>query len=105
VPDPQDPATFARSKLTGRGSRSLRALYGELLRARRELPRGVDSIEFSEDDRWLRVRRGRFELAMNFAARPREVPVEGRRLRLATHRAQLQAGAVRLPARAGALVA
>jgi maltooligosyltrehalose trehalohydrolase len=105
VPDPQDPATFERSKLTRRGSRSRRALYAALLRARRELPRRVDGIEFSEDDGWLRVHRGPFELAMNFAARPRAVPVEGREVRLATHRARLGGGAVRLPARAGALVA
>ena len=77
VPDPQDPATFERSKLTRRGSTKLRALYAALLRARRALPPGVDSIEFSEDDGWLRVRRGAFELACNFAAGPRTVPVRG----------------------------
>jgi maltooligosyltrehalose trehalohydrolase len=105
VPDPQDPATFERSKLTRRGGARLRALYAALLRARRELPPGVDSIEFSEDDRWLRVRRGAFELACNFAGRPRTVPVLGRTVALATHTAELTAGGVRLPARAGALIA
>jgi maltooligosyltrehalose trehalohydrolase len=105
VPDPQDPATFERSKLTRRGSRGLRELYVALLRARRELPPGVDSIELSEDDGWLRVRRGRFELACNFAARPRTVPVEGRTVALATHELQLGTGSVRLPSRAGALIA
>jgi maltooligosyltrehalose trehalohydrolase len=106
VPDPQDPATFERSKLTRRGGRRLRALYAALLRARRELPPGVDSIECSEDDGWLRVRRGRFELACNFAARARTVPVEGRAIELATHdAAELGHGGVRLPARAGALIA
>jgi len=105
VPDPQDPATFERSKLTRRGSAKLRALYPALLRARSALPPGVDSIEFSEDAGWLRVRRGGFELACNFAGRPRTVPVEGRELALATHDAQLGHGGVRLPARAGALIA
>jgi maltooligosyltrehalose trehalohydrolase len=105
VPDPQDRATFERSKLTRRGSRRLRELYAALLRARRELPRGVDSIEFSEDDGWLRVHRGPFELACNFEARAREVPVGGSELRLATHDARLGHGAVALPARAGALIA
>jgi maltooligosyltrehalose trehalohydrolase len=104
VPDPQDPATFERSKLTRRGSTKLRALYAALLRARRALPRGVDSIEFSEDDGWLRVRRGGFELACNFAAGARTVPVEGRAVALATHGAKLADGGVRLPARAGALI-
>jgi maltooligosyltrehalose trehalohydrolase len=105
VPDPQDPATFERSKLTRRGSTKLRALYAALLRARRALPRGVDSIEFSEDDGWLRVRRGAFELACNFAAGARTVPVTGRDVALATHSARLGHGGVRLPARAGALIA
>jgi maltooligosyltrehalose trehalohydrolase len=105
VPDPQDPETFARSKLTRRGGGKLRALYAALLRARRELPPGVDSVEFSEDAGWLRVRRGAFELVCNFAARARSVPVRGRRLILATHTAQLSDGGVRLPARAGALIA
>jgi maltooligosyltrehalose trehalohydrolase len=105
VPDPQDPATFERSKLTRRGSAKLRALYASLLSWRRKLPPGVDSIEFSEDDGWLRVRRGAFELACNFAAGVRTVPVEGREVALATHRAELGHGGVRLPARAGALIA
>jgi maltooligosyltrehalose trehalohydrolase len=105
VPDPQDAETFERSKLTRRGAGKLRALYAALLRARRELPPGVDSVEFSDDDGWLRVRRGAFELACNFAARPRIVPIRGREVVLATHTADLADGGVRLPARAGALIA
>jgi maltooligosyltrehalose trehalohydrolase len=105
VPDPQDPETFERSKLTRRGGGRLRALYTALLRARRQLPPGVDSIEFSEDDGWLRVRRGPFELTCNFATRARTVPAGGRKVVLATHSAELAVGGVRLPARAGALVA
>ena len=52
------------------------------------------------------MRRGAFELACNFAARMRTVPVEGRTIALATHEAaQLGHGGVRLPPRAGALIA
>ncbi|HEX7300544.1 MAG TPA: malto-oligosyltrehalose trehalohydrolase [Solirubrobacteraceae bacterium] len=105
VPDPQDPETFARSKLRRRGGGTLRALYAALLRVRRELPPGVDSVELSEDAGWLRVRRGAYELACNFAARARTVPVRGRTVVLATHSAELGHGGVRLPARAGALIA
>jgi maltooligosyltrehalose trehalohydrolase len=105
VPDPQDAATYERSKLTGRGSPKLRALYADLLRRRRELPAGVDGIELDEGDRWLRVRRGRFELAMNFATGARTVPVLGGEVALATHRAELAGGGVRLPAQSGALIA
>ncbi|HEY7622066.1 MAG TPA: malto-oligosyltrehalose trehalohydrolase [Solirubrobacteraceae bacterium] len=105
VPDPQDPATFERSKLTRRGSPKLRGLYAALLRARRALPPGVDGIDFSDEAGWLRVCRGPFELACNFAAGARTVPVAGRDLRLATHPARLGRDGVRLPARAGALIA
>jgi maltooligosyltrehalose trehalohydrolase len=107
VPDPQDPATFERSRLTRDGDPALRELYADLLRARRELPRGpVDDVDFDEDARWLRVRRGTFELVMNFAREPREVPGHGRRLLLATHGgADLRSdGSVALPALSGALV-
>ena len=42
----------------------------ELLAARRRLPPGdADEIEFDEAARWLRVRRGAFEILCNFAAR------------------------------------
>ncbi|MFL5821840.1 MAG: malto-oligosyltrehalose trehalohydrolase [Solirubrobacteraceae bacterium] len=67
VPDPQDPATFERSKLTRRPDPELRALYRELLAIRRELPPGdADEISFDEANRWLRVRRGAFEIVCNF---------------------------------------
>ncbi len=51
IPDPQDPATFERSKLTRRRDPELAALYERLIAARREL----GSAEASE----IRVRRGR----------------------------------------------
>jgi hypothetical protein len=55
---------------------------------------------------WLRVRRGPFTLAGNFAETPASVPVEGAdELVLATHDGtRLADGRVDLPARAGALV-
>src|SRR3712207_5630842 len=68
VPDPQDPATFERSKLTRHGApEGIGELHRALLAARRELPRGdAEDVRFDEDARWLRVRRGRFELVCNF---------------------------------------
>src|SRR3712207_5173547 len=68
VPDPQDPATFERSKLSREGDPAVRALYERLLRARRDLA-GEETSEtsFDEDARWLCVRRGAYELACNFA--------------------------------------
>jgi hypothetical protein len=40
VPDPGDPATFERSKLTRARDGRIEGLYRDLLRVRRELPRG-----------------------------------------------------------------
>ncbi|HEX5923900.1 MAG TPA: malto-oligosyltrehalose trehalohydrolase [Baekduia sp.] len=107
VPDPQDPATFERSKLTRRGDPVLRALYGELLRARRLLPRGpVDDVRSDEIARWLRVQRGEYALVMNFAEVEQTVEAGAQRLVLATHEAAAFRGdgVVVLPPLAGALV-
>ena len=101
VPDPQDPATFARSKLTGRGDERLRGLYADLLRVRRDV-RGEARCRFDEDARWLVARRGAHELACNFARETQDVPVEGREIVLATHEGVT--GRVSLPPLAGALV-
>ena len=73
IPDPQDPATFARSKLTREGEPAgLRELYADLLRARRELPPGdAGEIAFDEHAGWLRVERGPFALVANFSGATR----------------------------------
>jgi len=107
VPDPQDPATFERSKLTRRGDPALRELYANLLRARRLLPRGpVDDVRGDERARWLRVVRGQYELVMNFADVEQVVEAGARRLVVGTHAAVrvLADGAVLLPPLSGALV-
>jgi maltooligosyltrehalose trehalohydrolase len=104
VPDPQSRATFERSKLTRQEDRRLAELYRDLLRLRRELPRVEAEASYDEGRRWLRVRRGPFELAMNFAARRRGVPVTGSEVLLATHEATVGDGEVVLPPRSGAVV-
>jgi maltooligosyltrehalose trehalohydrolase len=108
VPDPQDPATFERSKLTRRGDAALRELYAKLLRARPALPRGpVDDVRADPDASWLRVRRGDYTLVMNFSDAEQAVPcAAARTLVLATHdAASLRAdGHIVLPPLAGALV-
>jgi maltooligosyltrehalose trehalohydrolase len=66
VPDPQDPATFERSRLEpGNGDDQLRAFYKQLLALRRELPRAVE-IDVDEGAETLRLRRGRVELQLDF---------------------------------------
>lgn len=68
VPDPQDRATFERSRLDrSRADGTVRELYRELIGLRSELPREARA-EWSEEGRWLRVRRGDVELRVDFAA-------------------------------------
>jgi maltooligosyltrehalose trehalohydrolase len=107
IPDPQDPATFERSKLTRRRDEALAGLYARLLDVRRRLPPAEpDAIEFDEEQRWLLVRRGRFELVANFAHERRRVPCGGTSVELTTHGAPAIAdGAVELEPMSGVLVA
>ncbi|HYB26587.1 MAG TPA: malto-oligosyltrehalose trehalohydrolase [Solirubrobacteraceae bacterium] len=107
VPDPQNPATFERSKLTRERDPELAALYGRLLEARRRLPPGdADTIEFDEDTKWLRVRRGRFEVICNFAPERRRIACAGASVELATHGdPAVLDGSVELEPMSGALVA
>jgi len=107
IPDPQDPATFARSELTREGDPpGLRELYAALLRVRRELPPGdADEVAHDEAEGWLRVRRGPFALLANFSAQRRHVPCAAAvELVVATHPATLEPGSVVLPGLAGAIV-
>jgi maltooligosyltrehalose trehalohydrolase len=67
VPDPQAQGTFERSKLDRSGGDDrLRACYRELLSLRRGLPPRVE-VEFDEEARILRARRGEVELVADFA--------------------------------------
>ena len=80
VPDPQDPRTFARSKLTRREHPGMRERYRELIALRSELG-PVEDVEHGAD--WLLVHRtGGVSLAMNFAREPREIVVRGARVTL-----------------------
>jgi maltooligosyltrehalose trehalohydrolase len=106
VPDPEAPATFARSKLTRQRDQGLARLYRELIEARRRLPPGTPrEIEYDESARWLVVRRGIYELACNFGSGPVSVPSEGRAVELsAGSEAHLSQGSLKLPPMSGALI-
>jgi maltooligosyltrehalose trehalohydrolase len=105
VPDPQDPATFARSVLDGEGGdEEMRALYARLLRLRRELPREYPSVRVDEGERTLVMLRGAYEVVGNFGRRPADVPVRGAEVVLATHEAELTGGRLRLPPLSGAVL-
>jgi maltooligosyltrehalose trehalohydrolase len=107
IPDPQDPATFEASKLTGEGDPpGLRDLYSRLLRLRRELPLGdAEDIDFDEHAGWLRFRRGRHVALANLARTTVHVPIEHPvEVVLATHHATVEPGYVVLPPQSGVLV-
>jgi maltooligosyltrehalose trehalohydrolase len=106
IPDPQDVATFERSKLTRQRDPELASLYSELIAARRRLPPGdADAIEFDEQERWLRIQRGPFEILCNFADEARRVPCEGKSVELSTHEAPRPSnGHAELPPMSGALI-
>jgi maltooligosyltrehalose trehalohydrolase len=106
VPDPEDPQTFERSKLSRGVDVGLARLYRELLGARRRLPAGeVDEIAFDENARWMTVRRDDWQLAMNFGTGPVRIPSSGGAIELsAGEEAQLAAGTLTLPAMSGALI-
>ncbi|HET6869513.1 MAG TPA: malto-oligosyltrehalose trehalohydrolase, partial [Solirubrobacteraceae bacterium] len=107
IPDPQDPATFERSKLTRVRDEELADLYSRLLEVRRRLPPAdPDAIDFDEEDRWLRVRRGRFELIANFSSERRRIACRGTGVEVATHgEPAIADGAVELESMSGALIA
>jgi maltooligosyltrehalose trehalohydrolase len=107
VPDPQDPATFERSKLSRRGEPpGLAELTAQLLAVRRELPAGdADEIAFDEHAGWLRMRRGGFDMVANFARETIHVPLEHPHgARVCTHHVTLEPGYAVLPPLSGALL-
>ena len=105
VPDPQDPVTFRRSKLTRERDEALASLYARLLTLRRDLPVGEVATGHDEAERWLTVDRGMYRLCANFAGERRAVPTGGRgQIVLGTAPASLDGDRVLLEARSGALV-
>jgi maltooligosyltrehalose trehalohydrolase len=106
LPDPQDPAAFARSKLTRRRDPGLERLYRELIALRPTLPRGSPAeTEYDELARWLIVRRADYELVCNFGSGPATIPCHGQTVALtAGGEASLRPGSIKLPAMSGALI-
>jgi maltooligosyltrehalose trehalohydrolase len=80
IPDPQDPATFRRSRLdwseaAGHAHRDLLAWYRELIVLRHSRPELSDPdlasvrVGYDETDRWIIVRRGGLRVVANLGAR------------------------------------
>jgi maltooligosyltrehalose trehalohydrolase len=88
IPDPQDEATFLRSKLDWSqldrdGNQDILAWYRELIALRRTRPELTDPrldrvrAGYSEDERWLVVRRGRLRIVASLGPAPRRLPLAG----------------------------
>jgi maltooligosyltrehalose trehalohydrolase len=119
IPDPQDPATFQRSKLRWAEREepphaAVLAWYRELIAFRRSRPELLDgrleTVEAEADDegRTVRVRRGDVVVCCNLASAPRtmSLPAEEFELRLASRDGvQVGDGVVRLPGPAAAILA
>lgn len=116
VPDPQDPATFERSKLdwseleSGRHARLL-AAYRDLGRLRRELPELTDPdfrrtrCEADETARTFVMHRGALAVVVNFGDQEARVPTDHTEVLFATPAgASLADGSVTLPPHAGVLL-
>jgi len=105
VPDPQDPATFERSKLTRERDPGLEELYATLLRVRGALPPGEVTTMHDDDAGWLTVDRGPYRLCCNFAQSPQPLALDGHdEIVLVAGVAALRDGEVVVGARSGALV-
>ena len=86
VPDPQDAATFTRSKLDWSqldrdAHRDMLAWYTELIALRRARPELTDPrldrvrADHDDQDRWLVVHRGRLRIAANLGPAPQRLPL------------------------------
>jgi maltooligosyltrehalose trehalohydrolase len=107
IPDPQDPETFARSKLdwgeSGAGEHArLLSTYRDLIALRRDDADMADpwldhlAVEYDEGQRWITVHRGGLRIACNLGAEPVTVPVTGHVV-LAWGEPEVDAGCAKLP--------
>jgi len=119
IPDPQDPATFLRSKLNWQElarepHQGMLRWYRDLIGLRAQTPELRDGnlqkveVGFDEEARWLSMTRPPITVAFNIGGQARRVPVprlESRRLLMASNdNIALNAGAVELPADSVAII-
>lgn len=104
VPDPQDRATFLRSKLdwnepAREPHRGLLEWYRELIRLRKAVPdvhEGRVDVSYDEDAGWFRSGRGGLEVAFNIGPAPCAVPLAARAPVLLMGEGKLAARAVEI---------
>jgi len=109
VPDPQDPATFERSKLVWAELSSsphsdVLAWYRSLLALRRSEPSLTNprlpsvAVDYDEAARWIVITRGPLRVVAHVGSAPAQVPLPGAELVLASDPAvTLSGGSVSLP--------
>lgn len=108
VPDPQAEETFLRSKLPWDELQNPR--HAGVLRWYRDLialrPRlhGDARVEFSEAERWLRMRRRSASVLVNFGDRSRKLPAGGALLAASRPEVEWSRGSVLLPPDSAAVV-
>ena len=114
IPDPQDPQTFARSKLnwdevdSGEHAR-LHAFYRDLIALRRTETDLADPwlehvvVDYDEDRRWIVMRRNRLVIACNLGTEATSVPVSGE-LVLSWNSPSIGAKATELPGHSSAIL-
>ncbi|MEJ3747697.1 malto-oligosyltrehalose trehalohydrolase [Actinomycetes bacterium KLBMP 9797] len=113
VPDPQDPDTFARSRLDWAEPdksphRELLDLYRRLIRLRRDRPDladpRLDRVAVAVGDQTLVVRRGSTVVAANLAPDPRRIALRGDILLATEPGVTAAGGAVDLPPESAAVL-
>ncbi|MCU1359005.1 MAG: 1,4-alpha-glucan branching protein [Ilumatobacteraceae bacterium] len=115
VPDPQDPETFARSKLDWSEPHMddharLLALYRSVIHLRRQHPDLTDPrftavrVEFDPDARWMVLHRAGVSTAVNFAATPVVLRLSGDVLLASDDHVALDDAGLRMPGHSAAFV-
>jgi maltooligosyltrehalose trehalohydrolase len=117
IPDPQDPATYERSKLNWAEverspHREMRDWYRTLIALRRAEPDLVDprlsavQVDFDEGEQWLVVRRGALRVVVNLGESTRRVPLDRpvERVVLASKRCYPVSGGLELDSETVAIV-
>ena len=104
VPDPQDAATFLRSKLdwselARQPHSGIAEWHRELIRLRKAAPdllNGETDVSYDEEAGWFRLGRGAVEVAFNIGRRPAKAPLGSREPVLLMGEGTLAEGAVEL---------
>ena len=113
IPDPQDPATFERSKLdwsepSREPHKSILQWHRELIRLRASTAELRDGklahveVSYDEEQRWIAINRGAISVAVNLGEQTRILPIRTggsyKLLMASDERIKLDTGGIELPA-------